>query len=82
MPVGLLGIGQQLVDDALVHAGLLAGERRPGQLLDLVGQVGHERLVGLRAAQQERRRQPAQGLGRGDVVVALDRRREAPAGSW
>ena len=51
---GLLGVGQQLVDDALVHAGLLAGERRPRDLLDLVGQVGHQRLVGLGAAQQER----------------------------
>ena len=57
---GLLGVGQQLVDDALVHAGLLAGQRGPGQLLDLVGQVGHQRLVGLGAAQQERRRQLTQ----------------------
>ncbi|MEI2723498.1 MAG: hypothetical protein V9H26_08140 [Verrucomicrobiota bacterium] len=70
---GLLRVGEQLVDDGLVHVRLLAGERRPRHLLHLVGQVGHERLVGLRAPQQERPGEPAQ-LGGGDrVVLALDR---------
>ena len=76
---GLLGIGQQLVDDALVHAGLLAGQRCPRQLLDLVGQVGHQRLVGLGSPKQERRRQLTQRLGCGEIVVAFDRDREAMA---
>ena len=41
------GVGEQLVDDVLVQHGLLAGEPGPGDLLDLVGQVGHELAVGL-----------------------------------
>ena len=79
---GLLSIGQQLVDDALVHAGLLARQRRPGQLLDLVGQVGNQRLVGLGPAQQERRRQPAECFGRGEVVVAFDGRLAKRRRKW
>ena len=75
---GLLGVDEQLVDDLLVHARLLAGQRRPGDLLDLVGQIGQQRLVGLGAPQQERRRQPAQCRG-GGVVVSFDGHCEPPA---
>ena len=57
MPVVVGGVGEQLVDDVLVQHRLLAGEPGPGDLLDLVGQVGHELAVGLRAAQHERLRQ-------------------------
>ena len=74
-----LGVDQQLVDHALVHAGLLARERRPRDLLDLVGQVGHQRLVGLGAPQHERRGEPPQGGGRLGVAVLLDGQREAGA---
>ena len=70
---GLLCVGQQLVDNGLVHVRLLAGERRPRDLLDLVGQVWHQRLVGLRAAQQERPGEAAQFGGGYRVVLALDR---------
>ena len=64
IPVVVGGVGEQLVDDVLVEHRLLAGEAGPGDLLDLVGQVGHERPVGLGAAQHERLRQRAAARGR------------------
>ena len=69
---GFLRIGQQLVDHGLVHVRLLAGERRPGDLLDLVGQVWHERFVGLRAPQQKWPGQTAQFGGGDRIVLAFD----------
>ena len=73
------GVGEQLVDDVLVQHGLLAGEPGPGDLLDLVRQVGHERAVGLGAAQHERLGDAAQPGGGLAVAVALDRLGEAVA---
>ncbi len=45
--LGLLGVGQQLVDHLLVERRLLAGELGAGDLLDLVRQVGQQRLSAL-----------------------------------
>ena len=68
----LLGVLEQLVHHGLIQVGLLAGERRPGDLLHLVRQVGHQRAVRFGAAQQERRREAAQFLRRVGVALALD----------
>jgi hypothetical protein len=77
--LGLFGVGEQLVDDLLVQRRLLAGELGVGDLLDLVGQVGQQPLVGLGAPQDERPGDVAQA-GRGvGVAVAFDRGAEALA---
>ena len=52
--LGLLGVGEQLIDHLLVERGLLAGQFGVGDLFDLVGQVGEQPLVGLGAPQDER----------------------------
>jgi hypothetical protein len=71
----VLGVDQQLVDHLLVEHRLLLGELGEGDLLDLVGQVGQQPLVGLGAPQDERlgeRAEPGRHLG---VAVTFDRRR-------
>ncbi len=70
-----LGCRQELVDDRLVHGPLLLGERRPGDLLDLVGEVGHERLVGLGTAKYERSGQGSEPSRDFQVLLAFDRGR-------
>ena len=73
----VIGGFEQFVDDVLVEHRLLAGEAGPGDLLDLVGQLGHELAIGLGTAQHEWPRQRPQRRRRfgGDrrVVAALDR---------
>ena len=76
MPVDSFGVGEQLVDDLLVHRRLLAGELGVRDLFDLVGQVGQQATVRLGAAEDERLREPAQSGGRVGIAVALDRRAE------
>ena len=68
----LLGVGEQLVDDLLVHRRLFAGELGVGDLFDLVGQIGQQPPVGLGAAEDERLGEPAQPGGGVGVAVAFD----------
>ena len=72
----LLGVGEQLVDDLLVHRRLLAGELGVGDLFDLVGQIGQQPAVGLGAPEDERLREAAQSRRGIGVAVAFDRRAE------
>ena len=67
--LGLVGPGEQVVDDRLVERGLLAGERAAVDRLDLVGQVGDDRPVGLQPAQDERAGDPPEQRGRLGVAV-------------
>ena len=75
------GVGEELVDDLLVHRGLFAGELGVGDLFDLVGQVGQQASVGLRAAEDERLREAAEPGGRVGIVVAFDRGAEPRRGT-
>ena len=71
-----LDVAEQVVDDRLVERGLLAGQvARLGEL-DLVGQLGCDRAIGLDAAEEERRGEPPEPVGRVLVVPAFDRDRE------
>ena len=78
--LGLFGVDQQLIDHLLVERGLLLGELGVCDLLDLVGQVGEQALVGLGAAEDERAGDPPEPGGRIGrrlgVGGPLDRRRE------
>ena len=75
----LFGVGEELVDHLLVERRLFAGELGVRDLLDLVGQVGHQTFVGLGAAQDEGAGQSAEAGGRQLVVLPLDRRAEPMA---
>ena len=71
--LGLLGVGEELVDHLLVERCLLASEFGVGDLFDLVGQVGEQALVGLGASQDERLGEVAQAGSGVGVAVAFDR---------
>ena len=75
--LGLLDAVEHVVDDRPVEAGLLPGEVAQHVHLDLVGQVGDDRPVGLEPPEHERAGEPLQGGGRRLVAVALDGNGEA-----
>jgi len=78
-PALLFGVVEELVDDLLIQRCLLFGELGVRDLLDLVGQVGQESLVGFGPAEDERLRhasQPRCGIG---VMVTFDWRSELVA---
>jgi hypothetical protein len=77
--LGCLDLGEHVLDDRAVEARLLAGEVAALVELDLVGQVGRDRGVGLLASQHERPGEPPQPGSRLVVVEPLDRDGEALA---
>ena len=72
-----LDVRKQLVDDRLVERCLLASQVARLRELDLVGQLRRDRPIGLDPAEDERRRDAAEPLGRVIVTPAFDRDREA-----
>ena len=80
--LGCLDPASMSSTDGLVERGLLGGEVAPDLHLDLVRQVGDDRLVGLQPAQHERPGGPlAARRSPSCVAVPLDRDREAAAGT-
>ena len=71
--LGLVDPDQHVVDDGLIKRGLLAGQGAELLHLELVGEVGDDRPVGLQAAKHEGAGDPAES-GCGLVVtITLDR---------
>ena len=70
--LGRLDLGQHVGDRRLVQRRLLGGQVAPDLHLQLVRQVGDDRLVGLEPAQDERPGDPPQPGGRFLVGGALD----------
>ena len=79
--LGLLDPVEHVVDHRLVEAGLLPGQVAQHVHLDLLGQVGDDRAVGLEPPEHERPGEPLQRGRRRLVAVALDRHGEAFAGT-
>ena len=79
--LGLVDPGQHVVDDRLIEAGLLAGQVAELLHLELVGQVGDDRPVGLQAAEHERAGDAPESGGGLVVTVALDREWRTARGS-
>ena len=77
--LGRLELLGGVLDDGLVERGLLLGQRAEDLHLELVGQVGDDRLVGLEPAEDERAGQALEASGGLGVAVDLDRHVEAPA---
>ena len=76
-PFGLVDPGEHVVDHRLVERGLLPGQGTELLHLELLGEVGNDRPVGLQAAQNEGRGDPAQLRRRPLVSPALYRVGEA-----
>ena len=81
LPLGLADPLEEGLRRGAVERRLLAREADPLLRLDLVGEVGRDGRVGLRAPQEERRGEAPEPLAGDRVVVPLDRDREgAPEG--